>query len=112
MSLERGTLQVVNLADVSPVLPSQSVAHQDDVDVLQTLHIQRVDAVDPCKQRLRVLLQVQVVRWNELLHEFEFTFGHSLHDESSIVAEEKEAATFTRGFSRRKDLLTVLLVVE
>lgn len=98
--------------DICPVLEPQCVAHQDQVDLLVSFHLDSVDAIDPCEEGFRVPFEMFVVVWQDLLHELLLALSHGLHDEPPVVAEEEEAPACSRGFSRREDLVAIVLWIQ
>lgn len=79
--------------DIGSVLKFERVSHEDQIYHLVALHFYSVNTVDSREKRLRVLFEMLIVIWQNLLHEFLFTFGHSLDDKASVVAEEEKTAT-------------------
>ena len=79
--------------DIGSVLKFEGVSHEDQVNHLVALHFYSVNSVDSREERLRVLFEMLIVVWQNLLHEFLFTFGHRLDDKASVVAEEEKTAT-------------------
>lgn len=91
-SAHRAPFKVEDALNVGGVMEHEGVRHQHEVHRRDLLHSNRVHTVDTTDDRLRILVKMQLVVRKLLQEELQFLSGHRLNDESTVVAEEEEAA--------------------
>jgi hypothetical protein len=97
-STKSTAFQVIDARHIVFVFKAQRITHQDQVHLLIVLHLHRV----------RVLFQILVQLWKNLLDKLQFFSTHSFNNKTPIVTEEEETATCTGGLSCLEDLFAVI----
>ena len=107
-STKSTAFQVIDARHIVFVFKAQRITHQDQVHLLIVLHLHSVNTVYAGKKRVRVLFQILVQLWKNLLDKLQFFSTHSFNNKAPIVTEEEETATCTGGLSCLEDLFAVI----
>ena len=112
ISVESWSLYVIDTHNISSILESKCVAHENQINFIVTLHLDSINAVYSRNQWPWILFKVVVVFWQNLLHEYHFFRSHGLHDEATVVAKEEKASACSSSFTGWEYLLSIVFWVK